>query len=70
MLTRRPGFKFVGLREQVIRLNQGRLNLVKPVARQEIRKKFCSHIVIDLWNNLPYDAKNTIQFKQLYDKNH
>ena len=43
------------------------------VARLEIRKNFFSHRVIDLWNSLPRDvknAKNTIQFKQLYDKNH
>ena len=61
------------MREQVTRLNQDSLNLAKPVARLEIRKNFFSHIVIDLWNTLPHDvkyAKNTIQFKQLYDKNH
>ena len=65
-------FKFVGLREQVTRLNQDSLNLVKPVAKLEIRKNFFSHRVIDLWNALPYDvkhARNTVQFKQLYDKN-
>ena len=65
-------FKFVGLREQVTRLNQDSLNLVKPVAKLEIRKNFFSHRVIDLWNALPYDvkhARNTAQFKQLYDKN-
>ena len=30
-------------------------------------------ILIDLWNALPHDvkhAKNTVQFQQLYDKNH
>ena len=66
-------FKFVGLREQVTRLNQDSLNLVKPVAKLEIRKNFFSNRVIDLWNALPYDfkhAKNPGQFKQLYDKNH
>ena len=66
-------FKFVGLREQVTRLNQDGLNLAKPIARLEIRKHFFSHRVIDLWNTLPHDvkhAKNTLQFKQLFDKNH
>ena len=38
-------FKFVGLREQVTRLNQDSLDLVKPV---------------DLWNALPYDVKTTL----------
>jgi len=41
------------------------------VPKLEIRKNFFSHRVIDLWNALPYDvkhAKNTVQFKQLYDK--
>ena len=66
-------FKFVGLREQVTRLNQDSLNHAKPVAKLEIRKNFFSHRVIDLWNALTYDvkpAKNTVQFKQLYDKSH
>ena len=66
-------FKFVGLREQVTRLNQDSLNLAKPVAKLEIRKNFFSHRVIYLWNALTYDvkhAKNTVQFKQLYDKSH
>jgi len=40
--------KFVGLREQVTRLNQECLILAKPVARLEIRKHFFSHRVIDL----------------------
>ena len=42
------------------------------VPKLEIRKNFFSHRVIDLWTALPYDvkhAKNTVQFKQLYDKN-
>ena len=33
-------FKFVCLREQVTWLNQDSLNLVKPVAKLEIRKNF------------------------------
>ena len=33
-------FKFVGLREQVTRLNQDSLNLAKPVAKLEIRKSY------------------------------
>ena len=60
------------MREQVTRLNQDSLNLVKPVVKLEIRKNFFSYRVIDLWNALPYDvkhARNTVQFKQLYDKN-
>ena len=57
-------FKFVGLREQVTRLNQDNLNLAKPVARLEIRKHLLTYGI------KPHDvqhAKNTIQFKQLYD---
>ena len=57
------------MREQVTRLNQDSLNLAKPVARLKIRKNFFSRRVNNLWNTLPYDvkhAKNTIQFKQLY----
>jgi len=33
-------FKFVGLREQVTRLNQDSLNHAKPVAKLEIRKSY------------------------------
>ena len=61
-------FKFVGLREQVTRLNQDSLNLVKPVVKLEIRKNFFSHRVIDLWNFLPHEVKHAkypLQFKQL-----
>jgi len=64
-------FNFVTERDRVTRSTQDELNLIKPVAKLDIRKNFFSHRIVDTWNEIPYDVKrasNPKKFKDMYDK--
>ena len=58
--------------ERNTRLNNNRDNLIRSkVSRTEVRNKFFSQQVINIWNNLPDHVKTATkveQFKKLYDE--